>query len=184
MTSPAGQLTRYAAFLRGINVGTGNRVAMPQLRTMAEELGYADVTTYINSGNLVFSATADPAKLSSDLRRAISTTFGLSIDVAVRSQDQLRRILAGNPYPAGELGQVTVALLTGPPAADAADRLAAVATEHEPYTVAGEEIWVNYSHGLAGSKLAVQFSRIIGVSATVRNVRTLGKVAELLDRQP
>lgn len=175
-------MTGYAAFLRGINVGKGNRVAMPRLRTMVEDLGYGEVATYINSGNLLFSATADQAEIRSALSGAITDTFGISIDVAVRSEDQLRDILAGNPYPDGDPSQVTVALLTGPPASTAAAKVAAIATEHEAYTFAGDEIWVNYSQGLARSKLAVQFSKIIGVSATVRNVRTLAHVVDLFDR--
>lgn len=171
-------MTRYAAFLRGVNVGSGNRIAMAQLRATAERLGYAEVGTYINSGNLVFTTTGTDRRVSETLSAAIRQDFGLDIDVAVRTADEVRAVLAANPYPDGDPSRVTVGFLMQPPAAEAEERMAAVADE--PYTFAGTEVWVNYTRGQAHSKLAVQFSRIIGVSATVRNVRTVGKVVELL----
>jgi uncharacterized protein (DUF1697 family) len=171
-------MTTYVAFLRAINLGSTNKIAMPALRATAERLGYTDVRTYINSGNLLFSATADDAGLEAVISRAIEADFGLQIDVAVRSAEQLRSILADNPYPDGDPSRVTVAFLIGPPPPDVGQRLAAVADE--PYTVAGREVWVNYTRGQGRSKLAAQFGRVIGASATVRNVRTVSKVVEML----
>ncbi|HYP44518.1 MAG TPA: DUF1697 domain-containing protein [Propionibacteriaceae bacterium] len=171
-------MTRYASFLRGVNLGPSNKIAMPALRAMAERLGYSDVRTYINSGNLLFSTDADRAGLGLDIRRAIEAEFGLSIDVAVRTAEELRAIVASNPYPGGDPSRVTVAFLIGLPPADAEQRLAAVADE--PYTIAGSEVWVNYTGGQAGSKLAAQFSRIMGASSTVRNLRTVSRVAQML----
>ena len=176
-----GDSTRYVAFLRGINVGGRNTVSMPQLRALAEGLGHTEVRTYINSGNLLLSSTAGPAELTEGLERALSDELGLSIDVAVRSVDQLRAVLADNPYPEGNPSQVTVAFLTGPAPEGAEQRVAAVAAEHERFTLTGSEVWVDYGDGLAHSKLAAQFIRVLGVSATVRNVRTVGKVLALND---
>ena len=100
----------------------------------------------------------------------------------MRTRAQLKRILAANPYPHGEPSLVTVAFLTRAAPASAQQRVAAVATEHEPYTFAGSEVYVNYTTGQARSKLAAGFSKIIGVSSTVRNIRTVGKLVALLDR--
>lgn len=173
-------MTTYAALLRGINVG-GNTVAMPRLRSLAESLGYCDVSTYINSGNLLFSSAKSEPALVQELRTALADELGLSLDVAVRSRAELEAALAANPYPGGDPSQVTIAFLTGPAGADAADRLAAVAVA-EPFTLAGREIYVHYTRGLGDSLLAQQFSTIVGVSATVRNLRTVTKLVELLDR--
>ncbi|MDQ1482008.1 MAG: hypothetical protein QOF35_84 [Actinomycetota bacterium] len=174
-------MTRYVAFLRGINLGASNKIAMPKLRAMAERLGYADVRIYINSGNLLFTSSRTDLALTQDIHSAIKSEFGYTIDVAVRTEDQLRRILKENPYPDGDPSQVTVAFLTEKPPATAKDKVAAIATDQEPFTIAGTEVWVNYTQGLARSKLAAQFSKIIGVSATVRNVRTVGKIVAMLD---
>jgi uncharacterized protein (DUF1697 family) len=173
-------MTMYAAFLRGINVGGNKSVPMAKLRELAEELGYADVATYINSGNLVFTATKKPAALEKELAKAIQATFGFGVDVCVRSQVQLKKILAANPYPDGDASKVTVAFLASKPPAGVEDRLAALATEHEPFTVAGTEVYVHYGQGLGKSALAEKFAKLVGVSATVRNVRTIEKVLGLM----
>ena len=107
------------------------------------------------------------------------TLFGRPIDVAVRTPERLKKILAENPYPDGNPSQVTVAFLTKAPAADAKQKVAAVAKDYEPFTFAGQEVYVNYSQGIGRSKLAEKFSTIIGVSSTVRNMRTIEKIVEM-----
>lgn len=174
-----GGVTTYVALLRGINLGPTNKIAMPALRAMTEELGYTDVATYINSGNLIFRTSKKAATVERALTRAISDTFGLTIDVTVRTDAQLKKVLDDNPYPDGNPSQVTVAFLTKAPGPEAKKQVAAFAADHEPFTFGDRCVYVNYSHGLANSKLAAQFSSIIGVSSTVRNIRTVAKLVEM-----
>jgi uncharacterized protein (DUF1697 family) len=169
----------YVAFLRGVNLGPNNKIPMPALRTMAEDLGYSDVATFINSGNLIVSSPKKAATVEQEISKAIKDTFGRSIDVTVRTPAQLKKVLAENPYPDGNPSQVTVAFLTKAPAKDAKDRVAAVAKNHEPFAFARQEVYVNYSQGIGKSKLAEKFSDIIGVSSTVRNIRTVERVLTL-----
>ena len=169
----------YAALLRGVNLGGSKKIGMPQLTAMAEELGYVGVRTYINSGNLILDSAKKPATIERELAAAIEATFSHHVDVAVRTPDQLAKILAANPYPDGHPSQVTVAFLTAPPPPGARDNVAAVATEAEPFTFAGQEVYVHYSAGIGKSKLAEKFSTVVGVSATVRNLNTLAKLVEL-----
>jgi uncharacterized protein (DUF1697 family) len=169
----------YVAFLRGVNLGPNNKIPMPALRTMAEDLGYTDVATFINSGNLIVSSPKKAATVEQEISKAIKDTFGRSIDVTVRTPAQLKKVLAENPYPDGNPSQVTVAFLTKAPAKDAKDRVAAVAKNHEPFAFARQEVYVNYSQGIGKSKLAEKFSDIIGVSSTVRNIRTVERVLTL-----
>jgi uncharacterized protein (DUF1697 family) len=152
---------------------------MPALRAMAEDRGYTDVATYINSGNLIISSSKKAATVEREISNAIKDTFGRPIDVTVRTPAQLKKILAENPYPDGNPSQVTVAFLTKAPPANAQDKVAAVATDHEPFTFAGQDVYVNYSLGIGKNKLAERFSDIIGVSSTVRNIRTVKKVLAL-----
>lgn len=174
--------SRYAAFLRGINLGARNKVAMPRLRLTAERLGYDNVSTYINSGNLVFHTTGGAIEqaLADELQHAITAEFGLSIDVAVRTASHLRELLDANPFPDGDPSQVVVAFLVGQPPPDAEQRVAAVADA--PFRFAGSEVWINYTQGQAGSRMAAQFSTVIGASTTVRNVRTVTRTLALLER--
>lgn len=174
-----GGVTTYIAFLRAINLGPTNKIAMPELRKMAEGLGYSDVATYINSGNLILTTTKKAAVVERELAKAIRETFGFNIDVTVRTDAQLAKVLADNPYPDGNPSQVTVAFLMKAPDAQARQRVVSLAAEHEPLTFAGREVYVNYSHGLGTSKLAVKFSSAVGVSSTVRTIRTVAKLVEM-----
>jgi uncharacterized protein (DUF1697 family) len=172
-------VARYVAFLRGINLGSTNKISMPELREMASELGYSNVATYINSGNLIFGSTKKVATLEREIAEAITKRFGTKTDVAVRTPAQLRKVLADNPFPDGAPTYVTVAFLTKAAPADAKRKVAEVATEKEPYVFAGQEVYVHYTQGQGRSKLSAKFSDILGVSATVRNLRTVTKVLEL-----
>jgi uncharacterized protein (DUF1697 family) len=171
----------YVAFLRGINLGPTNKISMPELRKLAEELGYADVTSYINSGNLIFTSAKKAADLEREISAAIAKRFGSRIDVAVRTPAQLKKVVDGNPYPDGNPSQVAIAFLTKSAPAGAKEKIAAIATEAEPFSFAGSEVYVHYTNGMGRSKLAEKFSAIIGVSSTVRNVRTVTKVLGLAE---
>ena len=82
-------MPKYIALLRGINVGGKNKVSMPVLKTAFEAEGFADVKTYINSGNVIFSAESeDTAALQQRCRQIIMDTFGLDIITAVMSAEE------------------------------------------------------------------------------------------------
>ncbi len=169
-------MQQYVAFLRGINLGPVNKISMPALREVAEGLGWSEVSTYINSGNLIFRAAVSAAETETALAAALEQRFGKKIDVTVRTPERLRAILADNPYPDGDPSQVTIAFLTAAPPADAEARIGAYAVAEEPFTLADREIYVHYGRGLGRSKLAERFSAIVEVSSTVRNINTVSKV--------
>lgn len=174
-----GLVPRYVAFLRGINLGSTNKVSMPRLRELAEGLGYTDVVTYINSGNLVLTTTDATAGIEQRLHAAIADELGLQVDVAVRTPVRLATIVAENPFPDGDPTYVTVAFLTRAAPPEAKRRVADVAAEDEAYVFSGQEVYVHYPRGQGRSKLAATFSAVLGVSATVRNLRTVTKVLDL-----
>ena len=90
----------HIALLRGINVGGHNKVAMADLRDVMASLGHTDVVTYIQSGNVVFSAAeADTGALASDLEQAIAAALGVTPAVVVLSREDLARAVRDNPYP-------------------------------------------------------------------------------------
>lgn len=90
--------TQYLALLRGINVGGNNIIKMADLKTCFEELGLADVATYIQSGNVIFkSAEKDKAKLTKRIEAGLSERFGYEARVAVFSQGQLKQAVEGAP---------------------------------------------------------------------------------------
>ncbi len=122
-------MARYVAFLRGINLGSTKKVSMPRLRELAEGLGYTDVVTYINSGNLVLTATDAATRIEQRLTGALADELGLKVDVAVRTTARLATIVAENPFPDEDPTYVTVAFLTKAAPADAKRTVAEMAAE-------------------------------------------------------
>ncbi len=93
-------MPRYVALLRGINLGRRNRVAMADLRQLTEALGHAEVATYIQSGNVLFtSPDTDCGRLADALEEAIARSLALRSAVVVLSRDDLARVVADNPFP-------------------------------------------------------------------------------------
>ena len=112
----------HVALLRGINVGGHNRIRMAELRELCAELGWQDVRTYIQSGNLVFSAAGSTSALELQLERAIDEHLGLSIPVLVRTGRSWSAHIDGNPFTAessAEPKRVALALSKQKPAASA-----------------------------------------------------------------
>ena len=148
-----------------------NKVAMPKLREIAESVGWTDVGTYINSGNLVFTSAKKPATLERELQAALSRELGRTIDVTVRSRAQLERIVADNPYPHGAANQVNVAVLMKPLPDTAERAIAGLATERDPSPSAGRKSMCTTKRPRR-SKLAEKFATVIQISATTRNIGT------------
>jgi len=167
----------YAALLRAVNLGARNRVAMADLRALAEELGGKDVRSYVQSGNVVFRHAVGAAKLEEALEQAIAREFGLQITVVGRSAAQLARVVQANPFdPAG----VYVSFLASAPRRAAVHEL--VEADHGPDTIAvkGKEVYLCLPGGYGQSRLNNAFlERKLGVRATLRNWRTVTAVAEL-----
>src|SRR5699024_10141493 len=93
-------MATHALLLRGINVGTGHQVPMAQLRELLTGLGHADVQSYLRSGNVVLTpAPGTESDLEHTTSAAIGERFGFDVPVVVRTAEQLRDVIASNPYP-------------------------------------------------------------------------------------
>lgn len=174
-------MTRYVALLRGINVGRANRIAMAELRAWVADLGFADVATYIASGNVVFTSESgdDDTALATAIEQRIDAETGLSIAVLVRSHAELAEADAGNPYPEADPTRVLVGFLGAEPAAGAEAALSDVATGDEEVAVVGRVVYLNVPGGIGRSKLGEQLGKLVGVTVTTRNLRTVRKLVEL-----
>jgi uncharacterized protein (DUF1697 family) len=90
----------HVALLRGINVGGGGKVPMAELRELVSALGHAEVGTYIQTGNIIFSPSHDDtAALAAELHDSIAKSFGVRSAVIVLTRDQLAHVISANPYP-------------------------------------------------------------------------------------
>ncbi len=91
-------MTTYVALLRGINVGGNNKVEMIKLKALFETLGFSDVTTYINSGNVIFASdTKKPETLSATIERAFEKSFGFPIRTLIRDEKNVRAVAKAVP---------------------------------------------------------------------------------------
>jgi uncharacterized protein (DUF1697 family) len=88
---------KYVALLRGINVGGKNKISMAELKTSFEKLGFFDVKTYINSCNIIFSATESASELTEIVETGIKNTFHLDIPVLIRSQAEIDETVRAIP---------------------------------------------------------------------------------------
>ena len=165
-------MASHVALLRGINVGGRNKVPMADLREVVTSLGHTGVSTYIQSGNVLFStAEDDTAKLAVALESAISDRFGIWSSVVVLSRDELARVLAANPYPdEPNPRMVHVVFLNGSPPRDLLDRItaaeSAAAAKGSRDTVqlvgqsAGQALFLHTPDGFGTSELAQNVLKI------------------------
>jgi len=174
---------RYVALLRGINVGGKNKVSMERLREIAAALGFTNVKTYVNSGNLAFDTKkSDNKKLALKVHNAIEKELGLDISIMVRSIDEIAGVVAKNPY----IGQfdnhkdVHVIFLDREFSKDEKELLLAQANDKEMITVDGRTIYCFLKISIIDSALGKGFiDRKLKIPATARNWRTVEKLANL-----
>jgi len=174
---------RYIALLRGINLGGNVMVKMEELRAVFEALGFENVKSYINSGNLAFDTkkTAE-TKLVDKVESAVEARFGRRIDVMVRLQDEIRKIIAANPFHGQYESHkhMHVLFLREPLPKEKEAQLQASALPGERYDVRDREIYNLLPQGVAGSLLTKGFfEKKPRVLFTGRNWRTVEKLAEL-----
>lgn len=175
---------RYVALLRGINVTGKNMIKMETLRATFESLGFKNVKSYINSGNLAFDcAKASEVKLVAKLEQAIKKDFGISISVMVREQKSIADILANDPF-AGQYEthkQMHVLFIRDEMPADKQAALAEQQTTREKFAVKGREIYAMLLDGVAESVLFRKnfIEGKLKTAITGRNWRTVQKLAEL-----
>jgi uncharacterized protein (DUF1697 family) len=177
-------MARLVALLRAVNVG-GRKLAMAELRDLCGELGWEDVETYIQSGNLVFRASGKPEILESKLEKAIKDRFGLDVPVIVRTAAQWDAYVAANPFAeVAEAAPNRLQLLVSKqaPKADAAERLMERAQGGEAVEAAGGALWFHYPEGMGSSKLTpALIDKAAGSSSTGRNWRTVVKLKEMME---
>lgn len=177
-------MNRYAALLRGVNVGA-TRIAMADLRRLVTDLGHEDVKTYLQSGNVVFTSTkTDTAKLAQGIERAIADELGLTVPVLVRSGAELAAVMDASPY-AGKQDDPTRLLVAFLSAAPTKGRVAALTVptgENVEYTVSGREVHLHFPDGGYGrSKFTNAYlEKTLGVVATTRNWKSVQALREMV----
>jgi uncharacterized protein (DUF1697 family) len=167
----------YVGLLRGVNVGGAAKLPMADLRRIAEDCGFTDVRTYVQSGNIVFRTGAPAAKAAATLRSAIAGATALDPALAVRTPAQMAAVVDGCPFEDTAHVHVTFLVEGAKPRALAID-LDRFAPEQA--AAVGRQVYLYLPDGIGRSKLAAVLSRgPAGADGTTRNWRTVTTLRDM-----
>jgi uncharacterized protein (DUF1697 family) len=175
---------RRIVLLRGINVGSRNRVAMPVLRELLADAGFEDVRTYVQSGNVVLTSGERPDRLARRCERLIAERFGLDVAVVVRTREELAAVVERDPLGdvATDPKRYQVSFLDAELDAETVRRLEEARADRERLAVIGREVYAWHPEGAARSRLwSLLAGKALGVTATSRNWTTVTKLLELAE---
>ncbi len=179
----AGRRNTYVALLRGINLGARNKVSMQDLRALFDSLGADDVSTYVQSGNVVFKSSDSAADLVPEIQRRIRRDLGLEVKVLLRTRAQLAKVVSANPFARSKRDPSTlhVTFLDEKP-----DRVRVRGLDPDRFApdelhVLGQEVYLHCPNGYGRSKLSnAYFEKQLAVAATTRNWKTVTALGALV----
>jgi uncharacterized protein (DUF1697 family) len=166
-------MTSYVALLRAVNVGGTGRLAMADLRAMAEELGFARARTFIASGNLLFDSGLAEADVKARLETRLADYAGKRVPVLVRNHAELAAIVAADPFPEAHGSRHMVFFYDAPPLRDLIAQCRDLAGER--LALGTRELFVDYGEGIRFTKLKIAGKE----DRTGRNMNTVKTLARL-----
>ena len=167
----------YTVLLRAVNVGGTGKLPMDELRSLCRDLGFGNVRSYIQSGNLVMASDLDAGGVKDLLERELSDRMEKEVQVLVRTPDEMVRILEGNPYPDAAPNRVLVLFLDEPVPPGIVDSV--VSPGGEQLTSGDREVYIHYPDGQGRSKLKVPMAS----EGTARNLNTVRKLVEMCNTE-
>ena len=173
-------MARYVAFLRAINVG-GRYVKMEVLKRLFEEMGLADVSTFIASGNVIFETRArDAAALERKIEAGLKKGLGYEVATFLRTPRELAATVAHEPFPDAPEVETYVAFLREPPSDAAREKLLGFRSESDDFDVHGREVYWLPNARLSESKFSGgTLEKALRMPATMRNMTTVSRLAAL-----
>jgi uncharacterized protein (DUF1697 family) len=174
-------MPKYAAFLRGINLGRQRRISSPQLRSLFEAQGFQGVATFRTSGNVIFEGRKEAAaKLADRIEKALAQSLGYDLAVFLRTAGEIREIAGHEPFPASLIraskGKLQVIVLSAKPPPPTRKSILAAATEEDRLAFGERELYWLPSGGTRDSTLDVRgIEKLLGATT----MRTKGTI-ELL----
>jgi uncharacterized protein (DUF1697 family) len=166
----------YIALLRAVNLGPANKLPMTELKAICERLGFAQVKTYIASGNVVFTTKKTAAQVKAELEAELARYAGKPVGVLVRTAQEMAAILAANPFHDRPGNWSITIFLDDPPAKNALDT---VTNRHREELALGQrEIYVFYADGIGDARLKIPAAK----HGTMRNSNTLARLSEMANQ--
>ena len=180
-------MSTYIALLRGVNVG-GNTLKMERIRELWNDLGFKNVRTYVQSGNVVFEAKGPPSTWSRRIEQALAGEARLPVTVVIRAAADLAKVIAGNPFLKQkdiDRTKLHVTFLGGPGLSnaakkDAVKKLIAIEAGADEFRILGNEIYLHCPDGYGNTKLSNnRLEKALSLKATTRNWKTVNKLHEM-----
>lgn len=178
-------MTRYISILRGINVSGHKKIKMVDLKDIYEKLGFRNVVTYIQSGNVILDDPSnDPHKIKFNIEAAIEKKYGFHVNVQLRSKSELDEIYSKLPFKNINLEQdgskILVTFLSGQPSAEEFDQLSKYVSPSENLLLGDHVFYLHCPDGYGKTKLSnVLVEKKLNLVSTTRNLRTVVKLCEL-----
>ncbi len=173
-------MERYIALLRGINVGGQKKILMADLKALFESVGCTEVSTYIQSGNVVFSSTELIVNVSSLITNAIEDKYGWNVPVLVKKGSELAKIIQNCPFSHEIRRKSYFVLLHENPSATTINATSGLSHVDETFSIASDCVYIHYSQGAGKAKMGNNFfEKKLKVVATSRNYRTMAKLVEI-----
>jgi len=170
----------YISFLRGINVSGKNKIEMKALKLLYETLGFYDVKTYLNTGNVIFSTSLKNEDIESKIETGILSELDLEIEVIIRSKDELTSLIESYPFGHEGKNRYMTLLKTDSKPIDK-EKLIAASKSSDKVVIGSKEIMLYIPEGYGKSKLTnLFFEKLTFTSATTRNMNTLEKVHNMM----
>jgi uncharacterized protein (DUF1697 family) len=170
---------RYIALLRAINVG-GHTVKMDVLRGLFREMGFRAVETFIASGNVIFEADAgDEKELAQRIEAHLKSALGYGVATFLRTPTEISAAAEHEPFPSlPEGSSFYVAFLAKPPTEEAVEKLMALRTPIDDFSVRGREVyWLCRTRSSDSTFSGALLEKTLGMSSTLRNITTVRKLA-------
>lgn len=178
-------MRRKVAILRGINVGGKRKILMSDLKSLCEKIEFENVTTYIQSGNVIFESEKPNHELENILEKAIVEKFGFDVPVIIRTKRELETSIKNNPffYEGSDIGQLHLTFLKETPSQEQQQELATYNYVPDKFKQTDKEVFVFCEGKYHKSKLSNNFfEKKLKVGATTRNWKTVLKLWELLQK--
>jgi uncharacterized protein (DUF1697 family) len=170
---------RFVALLRAVNVG-GRTIKMDELRRVFESMAFANVHTFIASGNVIFESPQPADQLEAAIERGLEKAFHYPVGTFVRTTTEMVRAAEGVPFRRGDLegSGVYVLFLKSAPSEAATTRLMAMRSADDDYGVVGREVyWLRRRRDERLGEPFPPIGKAIDVEATMRSITTVGKIA-------
>ncbi len=177
----------YISLLRGINVSGQKKIIMADLKMLYEEMGFEHVTTYIQSGNVIFhSKTNSPADLSKKIASAIETQYGFTVPITIRTRGELKKLVSSNPFIARKnmnISKLHVTFLGARPTAAHLKEMDCVNSKDDEFIMTGRDIYLYCPGGYGKTKFSNKyFEGKLNQPATTRNWKTVNTLYEIASR--